>query len=151
MAKIKLKISEVYQLNQELLGIQNQETGERVSNGILSAELSLVTKFKLTDLVSNISKYVESVDNLRNGLVEQYGELNQETGQKVLSFFIKDKDGNEIFNPSMEKFNKEMEDLYVQEVEVDVFDIRIEDLDFKTNEIYPIMFDVIKKLSALES
>lgn len=145
-----MTVKEVYGLNSELLGAINQENGERITNGLMAGELSVVTKFKLNDLLGNIAKFVESVDKLRNDLVDKYGDTEKGSDNKFLNFFIKNEDGSLSENPKVKKFGEEMDKLYVQEVEFECMDISILDLDFKTTEVYPVMFKVIEKLSATE-
>ena len=41
MEKISLKLSEFYQLEAELNGVVNQQTGEKLSNGLLSEKVKL--------------------------------------------------------------------------------------------------------------
>jgi hypothetical protein len=48
--KVKLALGEILDLDIELSGFVNPETGEKVLNGLLSQKLSLITKFKLSEL-----------------------------------------------------------------------------------------------------
>ena len=55
MEKISLKLSEFYQLESELNGAVNQQTGEKLSNGLLSEKVKLTTKYWLSDLAKKVA------------------------------------------------------------------------------------------------
>lgn len=150
MAKIKITISEIYVLNQELLGVINQSTGEKLTNGLMSAELSMVTKFKLNSLLNEISSHVKSVDTVRNEIIDKYGEIDSQTGQKVVEYYKKNEDGSYDITEVGKILDEQMAKLYEQDVEIDVMDLTISDIDFKTTEVYPVMFSLIEKLSKKE-
>jgi len=44
MEKISLKLFEFYNLDAELNGLTNQQTGEKIASGLVQEKLSLVTK-----------------------------------------------------------------------------------------------------------
>jgi hypothetical protein len=50
MEKITLKLFEFYNLDAELNGAINQQTGAKISSGLLQEKLPLVTKYWLSDL-----------------------------------------------------------------------------------------------------
>jgi len=50
MEKISLKLFEFYNLDAELNGLTNQQTGEKIASGLIQEKLSLVTKYWLTEL-----------------------------------------------------------------------------------------------------
>ena len=45
LEKISLKLSEFYQLESELNGTVNPQTGEKLSSGLLSEKIKLTTKY----------------------------------------------------------------------------------------------------------
>ena len=49
MEKISFKLFEFYNLDSELNGVTNQQTGEVVSKGVLSEKIKLTTKYWLSD------------------------------------------------------------------------------------------------------
>ena len=55
MEKITLKLYEFYNLEAELNGLVNQQTGEKIASGLLSEKLSMVTKYWLSDLAKKIA------------------------------------------------------------------------------------------------
>lgn len=72
MEKVTLKLQEFYQLNSELNGFVNQQTGETVSKGLLTERVKLTTKYWLADLAKKITAEKESIDKLREELVKKY-------------------------------------------------------------------------------
>jgi hypothetical protein len=69
MEKITLKLSEFYQLEAELNGVTNQQTGEVLSKGLLSEKIKLTTKYWLHDLNKKVAAEKESVEKLK----EEFG------------------------------------------------------------------------------
>ena len=65
MEKITLKLSEFYQLEAELNGLSNQQTGEVISKGLLSEKIKLTTKYWLSDLNKKVAAEKESVEKLK--------------------------------------------------------------------------------------
>ena len=55
MEKVTLKLAEFYQLEAELNGVTNQQTGEVVSKGLLSERVKLTTKYWLVDLAKKVA------------------------------------------------------------------------------------------------
>ena len=66
MEKITLKLSEFYQLEAELNGVTNQQTGEVLSKGLLSEKIKLTTKYWLHDLNKKVATEKESVEKLKD-------------------------------------------------------------------------------------
>ena len=55
MEKISLKLFEFYNLDAELNGLTNQQTGEKIASGLIQEKLSLVTKYWLTELGKKVA------------------------------------------------------------------------------------------------
>ena len=55
MEKISLKLYEFYNLESELNGVTNQQTGEKISAGLLAEKLKLTTKYWLTELGKKVA------------------------------------------------------------------------------------------------
>jgi hypothetical protein len=65
MEKVTLKLAEFYQLDTELNGAINQQTGEVLAKGLLSEKIKLTTKYWLNDLSKKVSSEKESVEKLK--------------------------------------------------------------------------------------
>ena len=54
MEKVSLKLFEFYNLEAELSGLTNQQTGQVISKGLLNEKIKLTTKYWLTDLLKKV-------------------------------------------------------------------------------------------------
>jgi hypothetical protein len=142
--KLKLTLDEIYQLSLEISGITNTQTGEKISKGLLSQELNLVTKFRLSELRDILVPYVKNIDTLREELIKKLGTIDESTGSMSLSYTIKEGDDNVIVNPKYIEYDNSMSALLKEEVEVEVPEFKIEDFDIKTDESYTVFFKLLK-------
>lgn len=145
MSKIKLNLGEILSLHAEVGGLSNSLNGEVFIKGLLSQDLSLVTKFRLSELLDTLGKHKSNVDKLYEEIVKSKGE--EKDGQYSISHTIKvkGKDGKEVDqpNPAFLEFQKEYQNLLNEEKELDVYEFKIEDFDIKTEERYDTFFKVL--------
>lgn len=147
MSTVKLKLLEARELQKELFGFRD-EKGEVVLKGILSQDLRAITKFKLVKLGKKIQETDQAVEEQRKELVEKYGtevkNPNGETYKEVVQF-KKDKKGNPTaeLTEEFEKFAKEFTELLNAPIEYEIDKLTESDLDFKTDEIYPYIFEYL--------
>ena len=73
MAHTKLKLHEYYKLEGEINGLVNQQTGEKVSSGLLNEKISFITKYWLTDLSKIVTEEKTSIDSIKTHLIKYYG------------------------------------------------------------------------------
>lgn len=142
--KIKLKLGEIYGLSSEISGFTNSQTGEKLSKGLLGQQLSLVTKFKVSELRDLLTSHVKNIDTLREELIKKLGTVDETTGQISLSYTIKEGEDNVIVNPKFVEFNRSLEELLKQEKELEVPEFKIEEFDIKTEENYDVFFKLLK-------
>ena len=90
MVKTKLKLIEISALSEEIHGLQDRQTGEKVQSGLLDEKLSLVQKYWLTDLGKKTKEVVDEVDPLRNEVISKYGETAPD-GSIGISAIIEEK------------------------------------------------------------
>jgi dethiobiotin synthetase len=65
MKKVTLKLFEFYQLENELVGISNSQTGEVLLEGIFGLYTSLATKYWLYDLYKKVAAEKELIEVLK--------------------------------------------------------------------------------------
>lgn len=153
MEKITLKLGEVLQLESEINGFTNQETGKVVYQGFIKQNLSILLKYELTELSETLSKERKTIDSLRDELIKKYGEDDGKGGIIVKMFNeIVDDEGNvtsRTFNESYLKFDEEYSKLLNNEKEIEYPEISKSDLKEagKSNDDYKILFRLIKKES----
>jgi hypothetical protein len=150
MEKNKFKLGDVLQLESEINGFVNPETGQKVYDGFLKQNLSILLKYELVEFGETLKKEKNKVETLRNELVKKYGE-ETETGILVKMFIeTKDEEGNVVsrtMNPQYIEFDTEYGELLNAEIELEYPEITKEDLKSagKTNDAYHVLFRLIKK------
>ncbi len=151
MEKNKFKLGDVLQLESEINGFVNPETGERIYEGFLNQNLSIILKYELTELSEVLTKERKKVDSLRDDLVKKYGEETDKGGMMVKMLNeVKDDEGNvvsRVVNPKYVEFDKEYSQLLNTEIEIEYPEITKEDLKEagKSKDKYLVLFRLIKK------
>ncbi len=135
--KVKLTLGEILNLDIELSGYVNPENGEQILNGLFSQELSLVTKFKLSELRDLIAPLKKNVEKLKNDIIKSKGE--EKDGSVSIPMMIDD-----VVNPVFLEFQEEYNKLISEEKELEISEFKIEDFDIVTNESYNTFFKIIK-------
>jgi hypothetical protein len=135
--KVKLTLGEILDLDIELSGYVNPENGEQILSGLLSQKLSLITKFKLTELRDLIAPFKKNVEDLKNDIIKSKGE--EKDGTVSIPMMI-----DEVVNPVFIEFQEEYTKLLSEEKELEISELKIEDFDIVTNESYNTFFKIIK-------
>jgi len=150
MEKITLKLSEFYQLAAELEGVVNQQTGEKLANGLLSEKVKLTTKYWLTDLAKKVGAEKEAVEKIKNELIQKHGNAD-ETGNISIPLYINeqvDEEGKVIsreINPKFVEFQNEFNALLEETRELEHKGFKLEELEsVESADNYPVFFKLIK-------
>lgn len=160
MEKITLKLYEFYNLEAELNGLTNPQTGAKTSSGLLQEKLSMVTKYWLTDLAKKVASEKETIETLKNDLIKKYGEeaeggaisipmtINEldADGNPVM---VKDAEGKEVnkktLNPAYLEFEKEFNEVLNQDKDLEYTLFKLTDFTtVETAENYGTFFKLIK-------
>jgi uncharacterized protein with HEPN domain len=155
MEKISLKLGDILQLESEINGYTNPNTGDQVLKGFLKQNLSIILKYELSELGETLSKERKKIETLRDELIQKYGEVDDNGGVIVKMYDEeKDDDGNvltAVLNPKYLEFDKEYGTLLNQEKEIEYPEITKDDLREagKTNDQYKVLFKLIKKEGAI--
>ena len=137
MQTTKLTLGEIYGLEAELFGLTNPQTGEVLSKGLLSQNLTLKNRYWLSRLGETIQAEKKAVDSLRETLIKELGV--EENGNFSLTPTIDDKP-----NPNFITFQEEITALLKEEKEIShsVFSLdQFENLE--TTEHYPVFFKLL--------
>ncbi len=151
MEKITLKLGDVLQLESEINGYIDPQSGEQIYEGFSKQNLSIILKYELSDFSSTLKSERSKVDALRDDLVKKYGEEAANGGIMVKMYNeVKDEEGNvtgKVINPQYLEFDKEYGTLLNQEIEIEYPEITKEDLKDagKTKDKYIVLFKLIKK------
>jgi len=150
MEKISLKLYEFYNLDSELNGVTNQQTGEKVSAGLLAEKLKLTTKYWLTELSKKVAAEKASIESLKEELIKKHGETD-ETGNISIPMYIdivKDEEGNIVDgknNPKFIEFQNEFNALLQEEKELEYKPVSINELEnIESEGNYPVFFKLVK-------
>jgi hypothetical protein len=151
MEKITLKLGDVLQLESEINGYTDSQTGEEVFEGFSKQNLSIILKYELSDFSTELRGERSKVETLRDELIKKYGEEDGNGGILVRMYNeVKDEEGNvigKVINPQYIEFDKEYGVLLNQEIEIEYPEINKEDLKDagKTKDKYQVLFKLIKK------
>ena len=145
MEKHKLKLFEIRDLNAEINGLVNMQTGEKLRGGLLDEELTMTQKYWLTDLGKKAKTLTDEVEPLRQELIQKWGDKTGEDTIEVLPWKEETKEDGTVLrisNPKFLNFERDYTELYSQEREVETRAYFIEDFDFKTKNNYPIFLSI---------
>jgi hypothetical protein len=150
MENVTLKLQEFYQLEAELNGVTNQQTGEVVSKGLLSERVKLTTKYWLADLAKKIATEKESIDKLREELVKKYGV--EENGSISIPIYINevvDDETKEVVsrevNPNFVSFQNDFNSLLQEERELEYHPFKLEEFEnVETDGVYVTFFKLVQ-------
>jgi hypothetical protein len=136
MSKIKLKLGEIIALEAEINGIVNQQTGEVALKGLLSENINLVIKYRLTKLAEVLAADKKTVEDMRNDLIKKYGEEDGKGNMFVNPF---SDEAKTIQNPKFGLFANEYNTLLGEEKEIEFPSITLDDLkDVKGEGFYGV-------------
>ncbi len=151
MDKITLKLGDVLQLESEINGYVDPQSGEQIYEGFSKQNLSIILKYELSDFSATLKSERSKVEALRDELIKKYGEEDGNGGIMVkMRNDVKDEEGNvtgTVINPKYLEFDKEYGTLLNQEIEIEYPEITKEDLKDagKTKDKYQVLFKLIKK------
>jgi hypothetical protein len=151
MDKITLKLGDVLQLESEINGYVDPQSGEQIYEGFAKQNLSIILKYELSDFSTTLKSERSKVEALRDDLIKKHGEDDGNGGIMVkMRNEVKDEEGNvtgTVINPKYLEFDKEYGTLLNQEIEIEYPEITKEDLKDagKTKDKYLVLFKLIKK------
>jgi hypothetical protein len=150
MEKTTLKLHEVYELNLELKGATNQQTGEVIKKGLLDEKLSISTKYWLDRISEKLLKEIEPIEKLKEETIKKLGQ-EDENGGYVIPMRVNEKFDDEgklvsyDINPTFTEYQEEITKLMNQEIEIEHNVINLEDINTQS-EVYPrILFKLTKQ------
>lgn len=141
-----LKLGELLNLEAELVGIINNQTGQKITEGLLSQDIPLIDKYFLDSLVVELNKEKKSLEAFREELIKKHGEAD-DNGNIGISMFLEtgevDAEGNpqRQINPKYVEFNDAWQKLLSQEKKMELYNFPLSNLEgIKTKESYPLVF-----------
>jgi hypothetical protein len=141
MSKKKLSLGEIINLEAEINGVTNQQTGEVVLKGLLGENINLVIKYRLTKLAESLASDKKTLDGMRGELVKKYGESDGKGNISIETHL--DKAKTQI-NPKFEAFANEYNTLLSEQKEIDFPTITLQDIkDVKSEAFYGMFLKLI--------
>ena len=150
MEKTALKLYEFYNLEAELNGVTNQQTGESISKGLLSEKIKLTTKYWMTDLVKKVSAEKEACEAIKTDLIKKHGTPDEEGNVTIPMYIniVKDEEGKILSaenNPTFAEFQKEFNTLLNEEKEIEHKEFQLEDFEnVETEGTYITFLKLVK-------
>lgn len=151
MKTITLKLSEVLNLEVELAGLANQQTGEQLVQGLLGLELDFVLKYHLSKLHTQVLEEKKVIEKFREDLIKKFGEEDKDGNFSVpyVINLVKNDKGDVVSadpNPKFEEFSKEFEKFLAETVEVKVKELTIEDFaGIKLKTAPAVLFSILEE------
>ena len=157
MKKHKLKLFEVLNLEAEIAGLTNPNTGERVIEGLLSQKISAVTKYWLNSVLDTLEKEKKMLNDLRDELIKKYGDEDASgrigVNQRIETGEI-DEQGNpvSIMSQKYVDFMNEYNTVLQESKEVKLPEINLQELSrIETSDNYQLIFKYMVKTPNEES
>ena len=150
MEKVSLKLFEFYNLEAELNGVVNQQTGEAVSKGLLNEKIKLTTKYWLTDLSKKVVDEKQSVEKLKEELIKKHGETSEDGAVSIPMYIniVTDEQGevtSRDVNPKFVEFQTDFNKLLQEERELEHKAFSLEDFEsVESDGNYSTFFKLIK-------
>jgi len=150
MEKVSLKLFEFYNLEAELNGVVNQQTGEAVTKGLLNEKIKLTTKYWLTDLAKKVGEEKQSVEKLKEELIKKHGETSEDGAVSIPMYIniVTDEQGevtSRDVNPKFVEFQSDFNKLLQEERELEHKAFSLEDFEsVESDGNYSTFFKLIK-------
>jgi hypothetical protein len=150
MEKVTLKLFEFYNLEAELNGVINQQTGEILSKGILNEKIKFTTKYWLTELSKKVIEEKKAVEDIKDTLIKKYGNPD-ESGNISIPLYLeveRDEEGKMISgkeNPKYVQFQSDFNKLLQEEKDLEYKPMILSDFDDVQTDInYSTFYKLIK-------
>ena len=144
-----LQLGQILQLETEVNGVLNQQTGEVVSKGLMKEVLKFKTKYWMMQLSNDLAEEKKKIESVRESLVKELGEEDQ-TGSVSLSVYtneVVDEEGKVVsreINPKFLEFQEKFNELLSETKEIAHGKFLLEDFDLvESAEVYPIFSKLI--------
>jgi hypothetical protein len=149
MQNTTLQLGQILQLETEVNGVVNTQTGEIISKGLLKEVLKFKTKYWLMQLSDDLVEEKKKIESFRDQLVKELGE-EDETGAISLPVFInevkdeEDKIVSREVNPKFLDFQEKFNELLAETKEINHGKFLLEDFELvESAEVYPVFFKLI--------
>jgi hypothetical protein len=148
MKKTKLTLGEIITLESEISGVSNQQTGEVLLKGLLSENINLVIKYRLSKLADSFAADKKILDGLRDELIKKYGE--EKDGAIFVAPFLDE--AKTVQNPKFVQFAQEYNTLLAEQKEIEHPVVTLEDIkDVKSEGRYDVFLKLLESEAVVET
>lgn len=144
MLKIKRTVAQLFQLESELLGLVDPQTGQRFTLGLLGQPLTLVTKHYLIELKDEVGKITKNINDLKNEQVKLKGEFDEAKQTHIVPEFLDEE--LTVPNPVYEELVGEFNVLMAEEKEIECNKFKLEEFNITTEEVYPVFDGILREI-----
>ena len=136
--KAKLKLFEILNLEIELNGYINPETGEKTVEGLLQQKLNFGLKYKLKNDALKIIEEKKQIFQIQDELIQKYGTQDSQGRMGIDRW---EDFENKIPNPKFAEFSQEWNQfLTTNEREIELTDLSLADLqEVVTKDTYNVI------------
>ena len=149
MQNTTLSLGQILQLEAEVNGVTNSQTGEVVSKGLMKEVLKFKTKYWLMQLSEDLVEEKKKLDIVRETLIKELGD-EDETGSISIAIFtneVRDEEGKVVsreINPKFVEFQGKFNELLSETKDIAHGKFLLEDFDLvESAEVYPVFFKLI--------
>ncbi len=113
--------------------------------------ITLVTKFRLTELQKSLVEHKKTFETLRDELITKLGTKDAD-GNVSIPMYLESasEEAPKEINPVFIQFNQEFEAVLSETREITTQKFDISEFDFKTDENYPVFFKVLEIATSAE-
>lgn len=151
MKNTELKLGEILQLEAEVNGYTNPQTGAVVSKGLASEVLKFKTKYWLMQLSEDVVSERGKIEKSREGLLKELGETNEDGSVEIKIYIneVKDEQGRVVsqeVNPKYLEFQEKFNELLSDTKTLTHKEFTLDDFDsVESGAVYPVFFKLISK------
>jgi len=150
MEKTTLKLYEFYNLEAELNGVTNPQTGEVTSKGLVAEKIKMTTKYWLNDLAKKVVAEKEACEALKQELIKKFGEADDQGNISIPMYInvVTNEEGQVVsrdINPNFAEFQNEFNAVLNEDKELEHKAFSLEELENVESEgKYTTFFKLIK-------
>jgi hypothetical protein len=128
----------------------NQQTGEKISAGLLAEKLKLTTKYWLTELAKKVAAEKTTVETLKEELIKKHGEADEQGNVSIPMYvnIVTNEEGQTVsreVNPKFIEFQTEFNAVLNEDKELEYKGFTLEEIENVESEgKYDTFFKLIK-------
>jgi hypothetical protein len=150
MNKVTFKLHEFYNLDAELNGVVNQQSGEVISKGLLAEKIKLTTKYWLTDLAKKVAAEKQAIETLKEDLIKKHGEADENGAISIPMYIniVTNEEGEIVsreLNPKFVDFQNDFNALLQEDKELEYKPFKLDEFEnVESDGVYTTFFKLVE-------